>query len=135
MYFSRGNTCYKSLNLCYYAHCLAGICMFSKSIDLEFSSIDFFSLEIQEKIIKYLQAEVDDFADNFWTFWYFFFRFQHLTAGVSLACFIEIQWLKNWAEKFPCMVHMVQRFSRMIIVAVNYDETLSSLLMIKLLII
>lgn len=42
--------------------------MFSKSIDLEFSSIDFFSLEIQEKIIKYLQAEVDDFADNFSTF-------------------------------------------------------------------
>lgn len=42
--------------------------MFSKSIDLEFSSIDFFSLEIQEKIIKYLQAEVDDFADNFRTF-------------------------------------------------------------------
>lgn len=65
----------------------------------------------------------------------FLFRFHHLTAGVSLACFIEIQWLKNWAAKFPCMVHMVQRFSRMIIVAVNYDETLSLLLMIKLLII
>lgn len=64
--------CYKILNLCYYAHCLAGICMFSKSIDLEFSSIDFFSLEIQEKIIKYLQGKVDDFADNFLNLLIFF---------------------------------------------------------------
>lgn len=133
MYFSRGNTLLQKFELVLLC-ALFGRHMYVFKV-YRFSSIDFFSLEIQEKIIKYLQAEVDDFADNFWTFWYFFFRFQHLTAGVSLACFIEIQWLKNWAEKFPCMVHMVQRFSRMIIVAVNYDETLSSLLMIKLLII
>ena len=90
--------------------------------------------------IKYLQARANDFANNPWTFGIFFcFSGWQLLSRMVVSKDYGL-WPKKMDDRrshsiFPCTLHMLCQFRPMIIVAVNYDETLSLLLMFKLLII